>query len=59
VVDVAAASAFRTSDGANLIGAVTHSGSRSFMRLLRGANLLTLAATGAGYVTVAYRPPRL
>jgi hypothetical protein len=49
--------ATRSSDGANLIGAVTHSGARHWMPLAAGTNNLTLTASaGTGTCTVKYRP---
>jgi hypothetical protein len=60
VVDTGAASVVRTSDGANLIGALTQSGAREFMRLARGSNTLDLSATaGSGNCGVVFSPPRL
>lgn len=51
------ATAVRDSDDANLIGAVTHSGNRAWMRLGRGANTLTLSAdSGAGTAVLRYWP---
>jgi hypothetical protein len=47
----------RDSDGANLIGALTHSGNRAWLRLGRGANVLTLSAdSGAGSAVLRYLP---
>jgi hypothetical protein len=48
---------YRDSDGANLIGYLRHVGARSFMRLLRGDNLLTL--TGGGTASISFREPHL
>jgi hypothetical protein len=48
---------YRVSDNANLIGYLRHSGARSFMRLLRGTNNLSL--TGGGTATVYFREPHL
>ena len=49
--------ATRTSDAANLIGVVTHSGARHWMPLAKGANSLTLTgASGTGTCAVKYRP---
>lgn len=57
VVDVRKMMATRTSDSANLIGAVNRSGQPQFMILRKGENLLTLEATsGTGSVTVDYHP---
>lgn len=59
-LDVGAFTALRTSDGGNLIGGVTHSGSRSWMGLLPGDNTLTLTRdTGAGHVEITYAAPYL
>lgn len=56
-VDVLAASAIRSSDGANLIGAVTHSGARAWLGLRRGANTVTLSADGgAGSAVLSFQP---
>jgi hypothetical protein len=55
--DVTATSAVRDSDGANLIGAITHSGARAWFALGRGANTVTLSADGgAGTATLTYQP---
>lgn len=52
--------ATRTSDSANLIGAVTRSGSRPWMVLLPGNNTITLTATsGAGTVDMTWQPAYL
>jgi hypothetical protein len=49
--------AIRSSDSANLIGAVSHSGARHWMPLAKGANSLTLTAdSGSGTCAVKYRP---
>lgn len=57
VVDCGAATAVRSSDDANLIGAVVHDGSRSFMRVTPGANTWELEATsGGGEAEISYRP---
>lgn len=59
-LDVQEMTAIRTSDSANLIGAVTRSGSRSWMRLAPGANTLELTATsGSGTVDLTYAPAYL
>jgi hypothetical protein len=51
------ATATRDSDGANLIGAVTHSGHRAWLRLGTGANQVTLTAdSGAGSAVLRYWP---
>lgn len=51
--------AIRDGDGANLIGAVQHSGARQWMPLEIGANSLVLSASsGSGSVNVKYRLPR-
>lgn len=56
-VDVAATSILRDSDGANLIGAVTHSGARSWFGLRRGTNTVTLSADGgAGSAVLTFQP---
>lgn len=55
-LDVEETTARRTSDGANLIGAITHSGARAWMGLLRGDNTITLTAdVGAGSATLRFR----
>jgi hypothetical protein len=47
----------RDSDDANLIGAVTHSGHRAWLRLGRGSNTVTLTAdSGAGSAVLRYWP---
>lgn len=52
--------AIRASDSANLIGAVSRSGGRRWMRLLPGVNSLQLTAgSGTGYCQVVYSPPYL
>lgn len=52
-----AATVLRDSDGANLIGALTHSGNRAWFRLGRGANSVTLSAdSGAGSAVLRYWP---
>jgi hypothetical protein len=56
-VDVLATSVVRDSDSANLIGALTHSGSRAWMVLGRGSNTLTLTTdAGAGTAVVTFQP---
>lgn len=56
VLDVEDALAVRASDGANLIGSVTHSGSRAWFGLRRGVNQVELTATsGAGQVLLRWR----
>ena len=56
-LDVLATSVVRESDGANLIGSVTHSGARSWFGLGRGANTVTLTADGgAGSAVLTYQP---
>lgn len=56
-LDVLKTSAVRRSDGANLIGAVTHSGARAWLVLGRGANTVTLSAdSGAGSAVLTFRP---
>lgn len=51
--------AIRDGDGANVIGAVTHSGARQWMPLARGANTLELTATsGTGTAVLKHRAPR-
>jgi hypothetical protein len=60
VLDLDAYTATRTSDSANMIGAVAHSGSRHWLALVPGANPLTLTASaGAGNAQVAMRAPYL
>lgn len=57
VVDCGLATAKRTSDGANLIGAVVHSGSRAFMHIPVGASTYTLAgSSGTGTADITYKP---
>lgn len=47
----------RQNDGANLIGAVQHSGSRAWFGLAQGSNSVTLTADGgAGHAVITYRP---
>lgn len=56
-LDVLATSILRDSDGANLIGAVTHSGARAWLALRRGANTVTLSAdSGAGSAVLTFQP---
>jgi hypothetical protein len=56
-VDVLATSVVRDSDAANLIGALTHSGSRAWLVLKRGTNTLVLTTdSGAGSAVVTYLP---
>lgn len=56
-VDVAATSVLRTSDGANLIGALTHSGARAWLGLGRGNNSVTLSAdSGTGSAVLTFQP---
>lgn len=56
-VDVDATTVLRDSDGANLVGAVTHSGARAWFGLQRGANDVVLSADGgAGTVDLTFRP---
>jgi hypothetical protein len=46
----------RGSDGANLIGTISHSGARAWFGLLRGANTITLSAdAGAGSAILRFR----
>ncbi len=60
VVDCDNYTVTRTSDSANLIGVMSHLGSRNWFVLQRGSNALGLAlSAGSGAVTVAYRPPYL
>lgn len=55
-VDVEETTVTRESDGANLIGALTHSGSRAWFGLARGANTILLEAdSGTGTATLRYR----
>jgi hypothetical protein len=56
-VDVVGTSVVRTSDSANLIAALTHSGSRPWFVLGRGANSVTLSAdSGAGSAVLTFQP---
>ena len=56
-VDVDATTVLRDSDGANLIGALTHSGARSWFGLARGNNTVTLTAdSGTGSAVLRHRP---
>jgi hypothetical protein len=56
-VDVSATSVLRDSDGANLIGSVTHSGARAWLPLGRGSNPVTLSADGgAGSAVLTFQP---
>jgi hypothetical protein len=56
-VDVLATSILRDSDGANLIGALTHSGARAWLPLARGSNTVTLSADGgAGSAVLTFQP---
>ncbi len=60
VLDVGDFTAIRDSDGANLVGAVTHSGSRAWMGLLPGANTVAVTSvSGAGRVELTYAAPYL
>lgn len=55
--DVSAASVVRTSDGANLIGALTHSGARSWFGLGRGSNTVALTSdSGTGSAVLTFQP---
>lgn len=59
-LDIENFTAYRASDGANLTGSVTHSGSRRWMTVWPGANSLTLtsqsnADTGTG--SISFLPP--
>jgi len=57
LVDAESDAVTRTSDGANLIGALTHSGARSWFRLGRGASSVTLTAdSGTGSGTLSFWP---
>lgn len=59
-LDVDTYSATRESDGANLIGAVTHSGARQWMKLYPGSNsILLTASSGSGTVTLTHQPAYL
>lgn len=59
-LDVPLYTATRTSDGANLIGAVTRSGARPWMVLSPGGNSLELtASSGSGTADVTWRPAYL
>jgi hypothetical protein len=55
--DGTAASVVRGSDAANLIGALTHSGARSWFGLGRGSNSVTLSADGGtGSAVLTFQP---
>lgn len=55
--DVLATSVVRTSDAANLIGSVTHSGARAWLGLRRGSNTVKLTAdSGAGSAVLTFQP---
>jgi hypothetical protein len=54
-LDTGRFTANRASDGANLIGGVSHGGARHWMALLPGANQLSL--TGGGSAQLRFRPP--
>jgi hypothetical protein len=57
LVDAELDAVTRDSDGANLIGALTHSGARSWFRIGRGASSVTLSAdSGAGSGTLTFWP---
>lgn len=57
LVDTELDAVTRESDGANLIGALTHSGARSWFRIGRGAGSVTLSAdAGAGSGTLTFWP---
>lgn len=56
-LDVHATTVTRTSDNANLIGALTHSGARAWFALARGANTVTLSAdSGTGSAVLTFQP---
>ena len=56
VVDVEATTVVRSSDGANLIGALSHSGSVAWFGLQRGVNDVSLSASGgSGHAVVSWR----
>jgi hypothetical protein len=56
-VHVPMTSVIRTSDGANLIGTLQHSGARPWFELKKGANTVRLSADGgAGSVTLTHQP---
>lgn len=58
IVDVDRTTVLRGSDGASFVGALSHSGSRSWMGLVPGNNTLTLtASSGTGNVVVKYQIP--
>jgi hypothetical protein len=55
--DVLTGSVLRDSDGANLIGTLTHSGARPWLLLRRGANTVTLTTdSGAGSGVLTFQP---
>jgi len=59
-LDVDLFTATRSSDGANLIGAITRSGARPWMVLSPGGNTVTLTAgSGAGTVDMTWQPAYL
>jgi hypothetical protein len=50
--------ATRTSDSANVVGSVTHSGARMWFGLLTGSNTVTLSASGgSGSASLVHRSP--
>lgn len=52
--------AFRDSDGVNLVGGITHSGLHQWMALFKGSNNLTLTVTsGSGNAVAAFAVPYL
>jgi hypothetical protein len=59
-LNVDAYTAYRTSDGANMIGAITRSGARPWMVLSPGANTVVLTATsGTGTTGFTWQPAYL
>lgn len=56
-LDCDAYTAIRNTDSANMIGAISHSGSRSWMYVRPGANTMLLTgAAGSGTCSVKYQP---
>lgn len=58
-VDLDAYTATRTSDGANMIGALTHTGSRFLLPVPIGTKAMTLTGSGSGSAALTFRPPHL
>jgi hypothetical protein len=57
-LNVGSFTALRVADGANLIGGISHAGSRFWMGLVPSTNTLTLtASSGSGSAQLRYQPP--